>query len=309
MGSRHMCCCCCLVDEPTPCVVLLLLLLLAVLSSFTSLRALSVMHPEGVPDLEAQEDDFDGEQIVEPPLLPGMGVAAAMPQPATATAAGGSDGSDASKRRSLPWWSLPKGLMSLCLSHMDITGRGLTQCGRQRQQCRSSSGGGCGCCLAPALAWGQQQQRQQLLLPGLTMGLSLFQSRPSPLRPLSKRRRQTQQRMGVGEGEGGEASGGAGGCSEDGSAAGGGAAAATAEGEGSGAESMALLASPQCSCVVALPSHFSSLQALWFEHVSWGCMARSGVRSVVVTKGDDGDMDAAQKLHMGSKCSRYATWL
>lgn len=237
----------------------------AVLSTFTSLRALSLMNPQGAPDLEAQEDDFDGEQIIEPPLLPGMGVAAAMPPPPAAMAAGsssgGSNGSDASKQRNLPWWSLPKGLMSLCLSHMDITGRGFTQCGGQQQQCRHSSGG-CGCCLAPAAA-GAQQQRQQLL-PGLAMGLSLFQSRPSPLRPLSKRRRQTQQRMGVGEGEGGEASGGAGGCSEDGSAAG--AAAATAEGEG--AESMALLAAPQCSCAVALPSHFSSLQALWFENVS-----------------------------------------
>ena len=238
-------------------------LLLAALSCFTSLRALSVMHPEGSPHLANQDDDFDGEQIIEPPLLPGMGVAAMAQPPAAAAAAagsnGGSSGSDASKQRNVPWWTLPKGLMSLCLSHMDLTGRGARQCtGQQCQGASSSSSGSC-CCLVPA-ATGQQQQRQQLL-PGLGLGLSLFQCRPSPLRPLSKRRRQTQQRTGAGVDEGCEevsASGGLGGCSDDG------AAAAGADVD----SAAALLAPPVCSCASALPAHFASLQALWFEHVT-----------------------------------------
>jgi hypothetical protein len=232
--------------------------------------------------LAQQDDDFDGEQIIEPPLLPGMGVAAAMPQPpggaaaAAAAAAGGSSGSDASKQRGLPWWMLPQGLMSLCLSHMDLTGRGVTQCraaGVQQQQqqegCSSSdNSSGCSCCLAPAPA-GSQQQRQQLLLPGLGLGLSLFQStRPSPLRPLSKRRRQTQQRLGSGEVDVTELAGAAGGCSDDGSAAGCAAGAGAAAGDGDEGFAAALLSPPLCSCATVLPAHFSSLQALWFEHVS-----------------------------------------
>lgn len=227
--------------------------------------------------LAQQEDDFDGDQIIEPPLLPGMGVAAAMLQPpvaaAAAAAAGGGSGSDASKQRGLPWWVLPQGLMSLCLSHMDLTGRGVTQCsaaGVQQQQQEeggsSNSAGGCCCCLAPAPA-GSQQQRQQLLLPGLSLGLGLFQSRPSPLRPLSKRRRQTQQRLGSGEVDVSELSGAAWGCSDDGSAAGGAAGAAAAAGDVEEGSAASLLSPPLCSCAAMLPAHFSSLQALWLEHV------------------------------------------
>lgn len=235
------------------------------------------MHPETADVAEAQDDDFDGDQIPEPPLLPGLGVAA-MPQPPAAGPGGGgssgSSGSDASKQRSMPWWTLPTGLMSLCLSHMDLTGKGVTQCGGQRPQCSSSSSGsssgGCCCCLAPAAAGGQQQKQQ--LLPGLGLGLSLFQSRPSPLRPLSKRRRQTQQRMGSGEIEAAELSAAVAGCSEDGSAA-----LAAGSGDSAREQSVSFVSAPLCSCATVLPAHFSSLQALWLEHVSATWLGSAGV--------------------------------
>lgn len=237
--------------------------------------------------LAQHDDDFDGEQIIEPQLLPGMGLAAAMPQPPTAAAAaaaaaGGGSGSDASKQRGLPWWALPQGLMSLCLSHMDLTGRGVTQCRaagvqqQRRQEGGSSDSAGCCCCccLAPAPA-GSQLQRQQALLPGLSLGLGLFQSRSSPLRPLSKRRRQTQQRLGSGEVDVSELSGASWGCSDDGSAAGG-AAGAAAAGDGEEGSAASLLSPPLCSCAAVLPAQFSSLQALWLEHVSFG-LARGAI--------------------------------
>jgi hypothetical protein len=121
-------------------------------------------------------------------------------------------------------------------------------------------------------AAGQQQQQRQQLLPGLGLGLSLFQSRPTPLRPLSKRRRQTQQRTDQQEGVGGcaSSSGGVGGarsCSDTGSAAAAGAAAGDAD-DAFGDEAYATNAPPLCSCAAVLPGHFSGLQALWLERVT-----------------------------------------
>lgn len=292
-------------------------LFIAALSCFTTLRALSVMHPEGSPHLAPEDEaDFDAEPVMDPPLLHGLAAAVPPPAPAAAAAGGGNgggnggnggsggNGSDSSKQRSVPWWTVPRGLMSLCLSHMDISGRGMTQCGEAyggaggNSGSSSSSGGIGGCCLVPA-AVGQQQRQQ--LLPGLGLGLSLFQNRPSPLRPLSKRRRQTQHRTDQADassaaaaaaaaagGAGGVGSAGVGGCSDDGSGCGataGGdagdllsrgccgddddaaaAAAAAAAGGGSGAHMVA--GPPQCSCASVLPRQFSGLQALWLEHVS-----------------------------------------
>jgi len=283
----------------TPCCVCIAVCCLpyTALSCFSSLRALSIMHPEGSPHL-APDDDPDFDPELEPPLLPGLGIGA-MAAPAAGAAAAAAGGSnDGSSQRSLPWWTLPKGLMSLCLSHMDLSGRGVNQCGEPSRGAAaggSNGSGGCCCCLAPAPVG--QQQRQQLLSGLGGLGLSLFQSRPSPLRPQSKRRRQTQQRTDQQDTAAAAAGGAAaaagtqhGSYSDDGSSAVG-AADGTAGDELQSCQSsglqisqQGLAAEPQlCSCSTVLPAHFSGLQALWFEHVTLPATWVSRVLPVLAT--------------------------